>query len=68
VTAILSLHLGSMLSLWDQSIHQTHGDVMKVHDHKGLVVWQSAMELVVLVYKLAARLGPIRNSVCEVIL
>jgi len=29
---------------------------MKVHDHKGLVVWQSAMELVVLVYKLAARL------------
>lgn len=55
-TAILSLHLGSVHSLWDQSIHQTHGDVMKVHDHKSLVVWQSAMELVVLVYKLAARL------------
>ena len=29
---------------------------MKVHDHNGLVVWRSAMELVVLVYKLAARL------------
>lgn len=29
---------------------------MKVHDHKGLVVWRAAMELVVLVYKLAARL------------
>ena len=29
---------------------------MKVRDHKGLIVWQSSMELVVLVYKLTARL------------
>jgi len=29
---------------------------MKVRDHKGLVVWKSAMDLVVLVYQLTARL------------
>lgn len=29
---------------------------MKVRDHKGLIVWQSSMELVVLVYNLTARL------------